>query len=146
MLSWNEVKERKLTWEYLRNLEIPAAHLVQLQPSKKEWICAACITANDCVDAIELCIHPLNDLCLDLAQLWKFKFSALNLKQMNVTYDDMKKHGMNPEIMYYFSFPLSSWIELGFHSQHLVREHAQTFQMPYDEILAILHDVEKNKN
>lgn len=142
MLSWIETKQRKLTWGFLRELEISSDELIQLQPNKKEWICAGCICAEDCVDAIDLGIHPFNDLCLDLAQLWKFKFSASNLKKMNVTYDDLYKNGMNPEIMFYFSFTLSSWIELGFRQRHLVNEHAQVFNMSCKELSSILSQIE----
>lgn len=144
MLSWSQVKQRRLLWNFLRELQISSEKLCVLQPNKKEWICAACITPDDCLDAVDLQIHPLHDFCMDLAQLWKFSYTAPQLLKMNITYNDFCKCGLTPEIMYYFGFTLSSWIELGFRSTDLTPDHEHVFALPYDELKTILTQVESN--
>ena len=64
------------------------------------------------------------------------------LKQLNVTYDQLRVRGMTPVVMQHFGFTLSQWMNLGFHEDHAANmddESTQVlFEMRRDEVIEII--------
>jgi hypothetical protein len=144
MLSWDDIKERNLSWKYLRStLEFTPEELQRVQPDKLEWICSQRITIADCKDAMILKINPLTDMLCDLGEMWKLMsrdgVSVEDLSNMGVNFTQMKHRGLTPEIMFYFDLPITDWMILGMQVEDLTIEHTRVFQLPLDEIKYIVN-------
>jgi hypothetical protein len=112
-LAWEDVKHKNISWRQLRDLGFEPVDLKRIQPDKMEWIQRGGLQLHDLVDMMVFPVNPLTDYRADLAELWNLKCSHAQLLQMGVTFEQLVKRGLNAQIMYYFDFSLSEWVDLG---------------------------------
>jgi hypothetical protein len=143
VLEWQDVTARNLTWKTLREtMKFDAESLRKLQPDPNEWVARASITLQDLPDMTCFPVHPFVHLRADLAEVWSMRWSADTLKQLDVTYEQLRAKGMNVQVMQHFNFTLGQWMSLGLNATHVgamdedcVR---RCFDMPKDEVLEIV--------
>jgi alpha-amylase/alpha-mannosidase (GH57 family) len=119
IVTWDDVKAKKLSWRQLRRLRFSSAALKQLQPDKLEWIHHSLLTLHDMVDTIVFPVNPIVDMRADLGEVWSMQWTPDQMLDMRLTYDDLVSKGLTIQIMAHFSFPLSMWMQLGFAEQHI---------------------------
>ncbi len=63
------------------------------------------------------------------------------LKQLDVTYEQLRDKGMNAHVMQHFNFTLGQWMALGLQQQHVRLMDADVvgrcFEMSKDEVLEV---------
>lgn len=142
LCTWADIKALGLSWRELRtDLGLLAEELHRLQPDKKEWISRGRLTLHDLPDMTCFPINPFEDLGADLGEVWSMRWSLAELAGMAVTYEQMRASGITTQIMQWFDWPLSAWVELGFSAEHVDGEEmAAIFGLPAHELRRILRD------
>jgi hypothetical protein len=143
ILEWQDITARNLTWRNLRDsLELTPEQLKQVQPSVEDWVNRASITLNDLPDMVCFPVNPFVHLHADLAEVWSMHWTSDILKQLNVTFDQLRAKGMTVQVMQHFNFTLGQWMNLGLMQQHIkgmdddgVR---RVFDMPKEEVLEVI--------
>jgi hypothetical protein len=143
VLEWQDVTSRNLTWRALREtMQFDAESLKKLQPDPVEWVHRASITLQDLPDMTCFPVNPFEHLHADLAEVWSMRWPADTLKQFNVTYEQLRMKGMNPQVMQHFNFTLGQWMTLGLQQAHVrtMDEEcvSRCFDMAKDEVLEVL--------
>jgi hypothetical protein len=143
VLEWQDVTARNLTWRTLRDtMKFDPESLRKLQPDPNEWVARASITLQDLPDMTCFPVHPFMHLRADLAEVWSMRWSADTLKQLNVTYEQLRAKGMNVQVMQHFNFTLGQWMSLGLNSTHVTAMDEdcvrRCFDMPKDEVIEIV--------
>jgi hypothetical protein len=121
-VTWDDVKTTELTWSQLRKLSFSPAALHTLQPDKHEWINRSLLTLQDMRDTTVFPINPIVDMRADIGELWSMQCTAQELCNMGVSYDDLVAKGLTIQIMAYFNYALSMWMQLGFRDEHIKSE------------------------
>ena len=136
IVVWDDLKHNNLSWRRLRVEYGFSAHALHtIQPQVREWVARGQLTLHDVLDMSIFPVNPFTDLGADLGEVWSMKWSAEELASMGVTYEQMLVRGITPEIMRCFSFPLSSWMRLGFARRHVVSDDvASVFGMGVQEL------------
>lgn len=120
ILTWEDIKEKCLTWKMLRTeYNFSAETLAKLQPDKSEWISRGALTLHVLPEMTMFPINPFTDLGADIGELWSMKFSPEQLHSMGVTYAQMLSRGLTPQIMKLFGFSLSAWVTLGLRAKQI---------------------------
>lgn len=114
VLQWKHVLNNKmLTWPFLRNLEIPAESLKRMQPDPNEWANHTPIYPHYLRDMVCFPVHPIHHLHCSIEQVIHMRCTADELASFGVTYHDLVKIGMSPEIMMFFGYKIVGWQKLG---------------------------------
>ena len=141
LVSWEDVRKKGLSWRILRsNFNFSTEELYKLQPDKKKWISFGRLTLHDLPEMKCFPINPIQDMCADLGEIWSMRWQATDLAEMNVTFLQLQRSGMTPEIMKHFNFPLSEWLMLGLDVQYVKPEFEYVFGMPVDEVRELISD------
>lgn len=143
VLEWQDVTARNMTWRTLReSLQFEADQLRRLQPDPIEWVSRASITMQDLPDMTCFPVHPFQHLRADLAELWSMRWSADTLKQLDVSFEQLRAKGMNPHVMQHFGFTLGQWMTLGMTKKHVESMEddclRRCFDMSKDEVLEVV--------
>lgn len=143
VLEWQDVTARNLTWRTLReSMELTAEQLRKMQPDPIEWVHRASITLQDLPDMVCFPVNPFVHLHADLAEVWSMHWSADTLKQLAVTFDQLRAKGMTVQVMQHFSFTLGQWMNLGLQQEHVramdVDGVSRVFDMPKDEVIEVI--------
>jgi hypothetical protein len=143
VLEWPDITSRNLTWSVLRTqIGLTSEQLRCIQPNPVEWVNRASIKLDDLPDMTCFPVNPFTHLHADLAEVWSMHWTPETLKQLNVTYDQLRVRGMTPVVMQHFNFTLSQWMNLGFHEDHAANmddESTQVlFEMRKDEVIDII--------
>lgn len=140
-LSWEDVKTKSLSWRYLRlSMHFTPQELHLLQPDKEEWLKRGQLTLHDVSDMTVFPINPFTDMRADIAEVWNMRWHPELLAGMNVTYEQLKEHGMSDGIMLQFGFSLSAWQRLGLKSKHATANLASVFGLSEAELKKILEE------
>ena len=142
VLEWQDITARNLTWRTLRDsIELAAEQLRRVQPDPVEWVHRACITLQDLPDMTCFPVNPFAHLHADLAEVWSMRWPADTLKQLDVTYEQLRDKGMNANVMQHFNFTLGQWMGLGLQQQHVQLMDAEVvgkcFEMSKDEVMEV---------
>jgi len=142
VLEWQDITARNLTWRTLRDsIELDAEQLRRVQPDPVEWVHRACITLKDLPDMTCFPVNPFAHLHADLAEVWSMRWPAETLKQLNVTYEQLRDKGMDAHVMQHFGFTLGQWMGLGLQQQHVsvmdAEAVARCFEMRKEEVLEV---------
>ena len=116
-LSWMDVLANgKLSMEYLHcHTKIPNELLHRMQPDIKAWVKANRVSLSDAPNFINVwAAHPIKDLKSDLGDIIGFHWDAKTMRQVGVTYCDLREVGMTHETMGLFGYTLYEWSTLGF--------------------------------
>lgn len=116
-LSWTDVLANPcLTMAYLdQSVNIPKELLHRMQPDITAWLKAGRVTVEEAPSFISIwAAHPIRDLRADLADVAAFNWNAKTMRNMGVTYSDLKDAGMTHETMGLFGYTLYEWSTLGF--------------------------------
>jgi len=143
VLEWQDVTARNLTWRTLReSMQFEPEQLKRLQPDVLEWVARASITMQDLPDMTCFPVHPFVHLRADLAELWSMRWSADTLKQLDVTFEQLRAKGMNSQVMQHFGFTLGQWMSLGMTQAHVraIDDEClrKCFDMPKEEVLEVV--------
>jgi len=143
MLAWEDVKGRCLSWKTLRlEYHFSRDKLQQLQPDKGEWVKRGALTLHDMVDMTHFPINPISDLHADLAEVWSMHWTCDQMQLMGITYAQMKRCGLNAQIMEKFGFSLLSWASLQLDARDVGVMHDNEcltlFGLPKHEVHSIL--------
>lgn len=114
VLQWKHVLANKnLTWSFLRNLELSPETLKSLQPDPNEWANHTPINLHYCRDMVCFPLHPIHHLHASIEQIISMRWSPDELASFGVTYHELVKIGMSPEIMMFFGYKIVGWQRLG---------------------------------
>jgi len=143
VLEWQDVTARNLTWRTLREVMLlEPERLKQLQPDPIEWVHRASITLQDLPDMTCFPVNPFVHLHADLAEVWSMRWPAETLKNLDVTYEQLRAKGMNPQVMQHFCFTLGQWMTLGLRHEHVLSMDEdcvrRCFDMSKDEVLEVI--------
>jgi hypothetical protein len=143
VLEWQDITARNLTWRALRDsIELTPAQLKRVQPDPVEWVHRASITLQDLADMVCFPVNPFVHLHTDLAEVWSMHWTSDTLKQLNVTYDQLRQKGMNAHVMQHFNFTLGQWMNLGLMEEHVQGMDTDTakrlFDMQKDEVVEVI--------
>jgi hypothetical protein len=143
VLEWQDVTARNLTWRTLReSMQFEPEQLKRLQPDVLEWVARASITMQDLPDMTCFPVHPFVHLRADLAEVWSMRWSADTLKQLDVTFEQLRAKGMNSQVMQHFGFTLGQWMSLGMTQAHVraIDDEClrKCFDMPKEEVLEVV--------
>lgn len=91
-------------------------------------------------------VNPLLDFKVDMAELWRMMnntdCSPDDLVEMGVTFEQLLKRGITPEIMFHFGMTLCEWQALGLLASHVEdmqeNECKKVFQLDKRETCQIL--------
>lgn len=147
IVTWDDFKERELSWYELRNkYGFHAEQLKRIQPRKEEWVMRGQIKLFDVLDMRCFPVNPFTDLGADLAEVLSMKWTAREMSEMDMTYAQMLERGLTPAVMRHFHFALSGWMDLGIQEQHVTtQEMADVFGMGIEECRSVLSDFRTNK-
>ena len=142
IVTWDDIKSKKLTWRQLRKLEFKVSDLKNIQPCKHEWIQRGCVTLHDLKDMVNFPVNPIADMHADIGEIWSMEWTADDMRQMGLTYEQLKSKGLTIEIMKFFNMPLSAWVNLGFKTTDIVSGpmSLHVFGMEEDELRKIICD------
>ena len=155
-LAWEDILKttetgRPMTWKLLRStgIELTPTQLHDIQPDKTQWLQRGLVSSNDIPDMLVFPVNPLTDFKADMAELWRMmnntNCSADNLVEMGVTFDQLLKRGMTPEIMFHFKLSLCEWQALGLRRAHVEDmqelDCQKVFQLDKSEIMHILKTI-----
>ena len=146
MLTWPDVKTLNLTWRRLREeFEFSPQQLHALQGDKQEWIHRGGLRLADLPEMTMFPVNPLTDMLADIGELCTMKWDHETLVSMGVSYEQMTRYGMTPQIMAFFRFPLSGWVALSLGSEHISgwseRDAVATFGLGVSELTRIIDGV-----
>lgn len=146
ILTWNDIIEKKYTWRSMRYMGLSAERLFGLQSGIAEWICRGNLRLVDLPDMTIFPVNPFTDLRADIGEVILMKWSHDTLKKMGVTYDQLIKTGMSPQIIPFFNISLSAWVLLGLKTEHALKwteqESTVSFGISHTDLLRILRDQE----
>lgn len=144
IVLWEDLKERELSWYDLRNkFGFHAEQLKRIQPRKEEWVMRGQLKLFDVLDMRCFPVNPFLDLGADLAEVLSMKWTAREMCEMEMTYEQMLQRGLTASVMTHFHFPLSGWIEIGLCERHVTtQEMADVFGMDLVECRSVLADFE----
>jgi hypothetical protein len=145
VLEWSDITSRNLTWVFLRTqIGLTSTQLKRIQPNPVEWVNRACIKLHDLPDMTCFPVNPFTHLHADLAEVWSMHWTADTLKQLNVTYDQLRARGMTPTVMKHFGFTLSQWMNLGLLEDHVAHMDDDStnglFEMCREEVIEIIQN------
>ena len=112
-LTWKDIVSRKLTFQQLMNVGIPIREMVTLQADPKEWVKHAQVGHRHLRLMIEWPANPFDHFGMDLADLLAMRLSVDELVRMDVTYEQLKKNGLNARTEAMFKFCPEEWEILG---------------------------------
>jgi len=143
MLAWEDVKGRCLSWHALRNQFLfSRENLQRLQPDKGEWVKRGALTLHDLVDMSIFPVNPISDLDADLAEIWSMQWSPDEMRAMGMTYAQMRRSGLNIDIMKRFGFSLQAWASLQLDARDVApmseADSVALFGLPPQEVQDIL--------
>lgn len=139
IVTWNDIKS--YSWYELRhNLEFMAEELKTLQPDKQEWIKRGNLKLFDLPEMVIFPVNPYEDLHADLAEVWSMQWTVDQWVQMEITYDQMRRRGLNTQIMSMLNLTLSDWAKLKMTSEDVTQEIADIFNISMSECKQILQD------
>lgn len=115
-LTWADVVENEsLTFQRLKECNVPMKQLHVLQPDIAEWMQHGGVTLNNLPEMMHLWkAHPIRHMKADLGDLLMLKWGADLLRRMGVTVDDLKEIGLTADNMSMFGFSILGWMTLGF--------------------------------
>ena len=112
IVQWDDVKH--LNWSQLRReYGFSPEELRVLQPDKKEWLKRN--RGVSLFDLPEMSIFPVNpydDLNADLAEVWSMRWGVDLWIRMGITYKQMKRAGLTPQIMKLMDLKMNDWVNL----------------------------------
>ena len=141
IVAWDDVKQ--YSWHELRtNLKFSAQDLKTLQPSKHEWLKRGNLKLFDLpeMSILPVPINPFEDLGADLAEVWSMQWNVDMWKKMGITYHQMKKSGLTPQLMECMQLEFSDWVKLDMKESDITDEIAKVFQMSKEECCQIIKD------
>lgn len=114
VLQWKHVLLNKsLTWPFLRSLDLSAESLKKMQPDPNEWANHTPIHLHYCRDMVCFPVHPIHHLHAGIEQIIHMRCAADELASFGVTYQELVKIGMSPDIMVFFGYKIVGWQRLG---------------------------------
>ena len=112
-LTWKDIVSRKLTFQQLVNVGISIREMVTMQADPAEWVRHAQAGQRHLRLMIEWPANPFQHFGMDLADLLAMRLSVDELVRMDVTYEQLKKNGLNPRMELMFKFSPEEWDVLG---------------------------------
>ena len=146
IVNWDDLKALRHSWRTLRTqYEFSAMDLQCIQPDKAEWILRGQLTLHYLPDMLVFPINLYTDMGADIGEVWGMRWPVELQVMMGVTYSHMHSRGMTPEIMSYFTFPLSQWQALQFSQRDAekltVDDIKSIFSLSTTELHTILQEV-----
>jgi hypothetical protein len=143
VIVWEDITAKCYSWRKLRDeIMLTAEELRRIQPSAEEWVHRGALQMRDLPDMTCFPVNPFVHLHADLAEVWSMGWSAEVLKNLGVTYDQLRSKGMNVEVMKHFGFTLSQWLNMGMRDSHVTtlsdHECQYVLSLPRDEVLDII--------
>lgn len=139
IVEWNDIK--KHSWHELRtNFGFLAEELKTLQPDKQEWIKRGQLKLFDLPEMVMYPVNPFEDLHADLAEVWSMEWKLEQWIDMQITYDQMRRQGLTPQIMQMMDLKLSDWAKLKLKPEDVTEDIAKIFDVDVDECRQILKD------
>lgn len=139
IVTWDDIK--KYSWYELRNnLGFLAEELKKLQPDKLEWIKRGQLKLFDLPEMVIYPVNPFEDLHADLAEVWSMDWKLEQWIDMQITYNQMKKQGLTPQIMRMMDLKLGDWAKLKMQPEDVTAEIAQLYDVDVEECQQILRD------
>lgn len=137
----------QVSWRTLRlKHQFEPEELRTIQPDKHEWIRRGQLTLHDLPDMLVFPINPYDDMGADLGEVWSMQWSGDLLAKMNVTYEQMTRHGLTLDLMKVINKPLSFWQALQLSSAHAqdMREDVveDVFGLTKPELITILQSTQ----
>ena len=112
-LTWNDVKRKKLTIDFLLGTKLRPSDLVVIQPDPKQWIQHAGASLKHARLMIVWPANPFSHFGADLADVLSMKLSIDEMIRMDNTYTQLLSHGMNEQTERLFRFDTEEWGMLG---------------------------------
>ena len=143
VLVWEDITAKCYSWRRLRDeILLSAEELQRIQPSAEEWVHRGALQMRDLPDMTCVPVNPFMHLHADLAEVWSMGWSADVLKNLGVTYDQLRAKGMNVDVMRHFGFTLSQWLNMGMRDSHVESltegECQHVLELPRAEVLGIM--------
>ena len=112
-LTWNDVKKKKLTFDFLIEAKLRPSDLAMIQPDPIQWVKHAGATLKNARQMIVWPANPFLHLGADLADVLSMKLSVDELIRMDVSHAQLIIHGMNAKTELFFRFDQEEWSMLG---------------------------------
>lgn len=112
-LSWDDVKRKKLTIDFLLETKLRPSDLVVIQPNPKEWAQHASASLKHARLMVVWPANPFIHLGADLADILSMKLSVDEMIRMDITYTQLLANGMNERTARMFRFDAEEWSMLG---------------------------------
>jgi hypothetical protein len=112
-LTWNDVKRKKLTIDFLLGTKLRPSDLVVIQPNPKEWVQHAGASLKHARLMIVWPANPFTHLGADLADILSMKLSVDEMIRMDIIYTQLLANGMNERTARMFRFDAEEWSMLG---------------------------------
>jgi hypothetical protein len=112
-LTWNDVKRKKLTLDFLLNAKLRPSDLVVLQPDPKQWVQHAGASLKHARQMITWPANPFTHLGGDLADVLSMKLSIEEMIRMDITHTQLVANGMSEQTERLFRFDEEEWILMG---------------------------------
>ncbi len=112
-LTWDDVKRKKLTIDFLLETKLRPSDLVVIQPNPKEWVQHASASLKHARLMIVWPANPFTHLGADLADILSMRLSVDEMIRMDITYAQLLAHGMNEQTARLFRFDGEEWSMLG---------------------------------
>ncbi len=138
IVAWDDLIKNNWSWRRLRNeLGFTARELYRIQTDKQAWLTRGQLTLHDLPEMTIFPINPFTDMKADIGEVWSMQWTANQLADMTVKYEEMRVRGLSPQIMHHFNFSLSSWFAMGFR-----RDDAESFS---DDECILVFGVDKTE-
>jgi hypothetical protein len=112
-LSWDDVKRKKLTIDFLLETKLRPSDLVVIQPNPMEWVQHAGASLKHARLMIVWPANPFTHLGADLADILSMKLSVDEMIRMDIIYTQLLANGMNERTARMFRFDAEEWSMLG---------------------------------
>ena len=112
-LSWDDVKRKKLTIDFLLETKLRPSDLVVIQPNPEEWAQHASASLKHARLMVVWPANPFIHLGADLADILSMKLSVDEMIRMDIIYTQLLANGMNERTARMFRFDAEEWSMLG---------------------------------
>lgn len=113
-LTWRDVEDREdIDFDLLMSANVDPRELKRLNPDTRAWVQHAGCRAQHAKEMLAWPAHPLLDLGGDLSDIIALRATSKQLKQMGVTYRQLRDVGLTPETMRLMNLNFQGWIDMG---------------------------------
>ena len=112
-LTWNDVKRRRLTLDFLLKASLRPSQLVVLQPDPRQWVQHTGASLKHARQMIVWPANPFTHLGADLADVLSMKLSIEEMIRMDITHGQLVANGMTEQTERLFRFGEEEWAMMG---------------------------------